>query len=217
VDKGESRKMLEELSADYTGLVRTLLRSQIDLDIIDEEALLTCEIRGGALRVADEAFRVIVLPPMDTMSLGVAKRLAEFVKSGGFAVFTGELPRRAESVKNSDAMRAELKAVERGKDGVRLSSIETAPEVVKSLIHPDFRLKSLDPDILYTHRWKDGRDLYFIINNGDMPAKLEPTLSVSGPYEIYRPLTGEIEKTEQLQVLDIDGYEGIFVVGGRRE
>jgi len=214
VDKGESRKALKELSAGYAGLVRTLLRGQVDLDIIDEEAFLTGEIREGTLCVADEAFRVIVIPPMDVMSLSIAKRLAEFIKSGGFAVFTGAFPHMAESVKYSDAMREALKAVKQDEDRVKLTNINAAPEVIKALIPPDFQIKSLNPDILYTHRRKDGRDLYFIINNNDIPAKFEPVLSVSGPYEIYRPLTGNIEKTEQLQVVDIDGYEGIFVIGG---
>lgn len=199
----------------YHDLVRTLLRHQVDLDIVDEEAVLTGDLRDGALHVADEAFRVIVIPPMDTMSLEVARRLTAFVKAGGSVVFTADLPRRADSPKNTAALQAELQALVKVQAKVRLTDVAGATAVVRALVKPDLKLKAENPDILYTHRRKDGRDLYFIINCGENAVTVEPELGVPGPYDLYRPLTGAVEKRAGVTALKLDGYEGVFMVSAR--
>jgi len=196
----------------YHDLVRTLLRHQVDLDIVDEEAVLTGDLRDGALRVADEAFRVIVIPPMDTMSLDMARRLTAFVKAGGSVVFTADLPHRADSLKHTPALQAELQALVKVQAKVRQTDVVGATAVVRALVKPDLRLKAENPDILYTHRRKDGRDLYFVINCGETPVTIEPELSLSGPWEIFCPLTGDVEKRAGVTSLKLDGYEGVFIV-----
>jgi hypothetical protein len=82
-------------------------------------------------------------------------------------------------------------------------------------VKPDLKLKAENPDILYTHRRKDGRDLYFIINCGENPVTIEPELGVPGPYDLYRPLTGAVEKRAGVTALKLDGYEGVFMVSAR--
>ncbi len=215
LEKKGPYELLQTEKDGYPNLVRTLLRHQVDLDIVDEEAVLTGDLRDGALRVADEAFRVIVIPPMDTMSLDVARRLTAFVKAGGSVVFTADLPHRADSLTNTDALQTELQALVKEQAKVKLTDVAGATAVVRALVKPDLKLKAENPDILYTHRRKDGRDLYFIINCGENPVTIEPELGVPGPYDLYRPLTGAVEKRAGVTALKLDGYEGVFMVSAR--
>ena len=203
---------LTRVSAIYPDMVRMLLRQQIDLDIIDEEAIVEGKLVDGALTVADERYRAIVLPPLLALGLETAKALAAFARAGGLLVSTGSLPVMAESAANSVALRHEFEALF-GEGGC--ASIVAQDDLVQFLhVHmpPDFALAEPNPDMLYTHRQLEQRDLYFIANNSPEPATIRPALRVPGPYQLYRPLSGAVEPAGAPLCLELAGYEGVFVV-----
>jgi hypothetical protein len=72
------------------------------------------------------------------------------------------------------------------------ASLAELPSLIKSLCQPDLSLETPDPDILYTHRRLEGRELYFIVNCSLQPRTVRPLLCTPGPFEIYDPETGEI-------------------------
>jgi hypothetical protein len=208
---------LREINAAYPALVRTLLRSQIDLDIIDEEAIVSGHIDNGVLRVADEGYRAIVLPPLHALGLDTANALAAFARSGGLLVSSGALPELAESASRSAALRRTMSAL----FGAQGAAHQVEANAVASFLRahlgagPDLVLDTPDPNILYTHRRLEDRDLCFIINNAPTPVTLRPALRVPGPYTLYRPLTGSTESAGMPLVLTLAEYEGVFVVADR--
>jgi hypothetical protein len=200
------------LSRDYPALVRALLSHQIDLDIIDEEAMLTGEMRDGALRVAGEAYRVLVLPPIDTLSLDVVRALTGFCEAGGQVIFTGAPPTMAESAERTPLLRAELADL-LAKDGAcKQVSPDDVADAVRAAWSPDLVLSRTNLRVLYTHRWLEGRHVYFVINNAPDPVALDLTLREPGPYTLYRPQTGVRAPLYAPVSLALDAFEGAFVV-----
>ena len=206
------QERLERVARGYPDLVRALLKQQVDLDIIDEEAIISGQVRGGALCVADERYRAIVLPPLYSLGLETVRALVRFVGAGGVLLSAGPLPVLADSAEGTPVLRQELDKLFGPNGPARLVPLEELPSVLRSRIKADLLLDSPNAEVLYTHRRLEGRDLYFVINNSSLAMTIRPTLRMPGPYTLYRPLTGKVESVGQSLVLEMAGYEGIFVV-----
>jgi hypothetical protein len=203
---------MQQFAREYPDLVRRLLREQIDLDIIDEEGIVEAQLEGGALCIADERYRAVVLPPLCALGQATARKLAAFVNAGGTLVSAGALPELCESAQGSASLERDfLPLFAPGGAAARVTHDAVAP-LLRARLGADLQLDVPNPDILYTHRQLEGRDVYFVINNASTPQTLGVSLRVRGPYTLYRPLTGQITPAEQPLRLALDGYEGVFVV-----
>lgn len=203
---------VRRLDRAYPDLVRELLCHQVDLDIVDEEAIVTAQLRDGALCVAGEAYRAVVLPSVDALSLAAARALAAFCHQGGTLIAVEHLPGLAETAAHTEALRslfAELFA-ERG-PAVLLPADRVVARI-RQVIGPDVALDTPNPDVLYTHRILEGRHLYFVINNAPSAIMLQPTLREPGPYTLYRPLTGLVAPAATPLSLALGECEGLFIV-----
>jgi hypothetical protein len=64
-----------------------------DFDVVDDDSLQRGEFNGGCLRVAGEAYSIIVLPACVVLEEASLKALGRFVDAGGLLVAVGEMPR----------------------------------------------------------------------------------------------------------------------------
>ncbi len=211
----ESRSHWEtEVPGSYGAVVRELLCNQIDVDIIDEAALIKADIQHGALQINNEIFRVIVCPVMDAISLAAAQAIARFVESGGMVISVGDLPILGESEASTPGVRALMASLfaENGK-GHQIS-LEHLVATIREYLPDAIKLRTPNPNVLVTHRFLEGRHVYFLANNNSAPVVLQPALDVPGPYSLYRPLTGEVTVLSMKadMVLELEAFEGVFLV-----
>ncbi|HEX5944177.1 MAG TPA: glycosyl hydrolase, partial [Anaerolineales bacterium] len=80
---------------DFNTLTDLLLRLHYDYDYLDEDVLANAELDGGSVRVHDEAYELIVLPPMAHLKLSTLEKLEKFVSQGGRALGMIFLPDQA--------------------------------------------------------------------------------------------------------------------------
>jgi hypothetical protein len=64
-------------------LTDVLLRRHHDFDYLDEDVLERAEITGGVLRVADEEYELLLIPPMPHIRAATLDVLERFVEEGG--------------------------------------------------------------------------------------------------------------------------------------
>jgi hypothetical protein len=196
----------------YVDGCRTLAQSQIDFDVVDEQAIRDAEMRNGAMRIADEAYGTIVLWDPQALELGAAEALTEFCAAGGILIAVGQRPEMTDSA----ADEAAFDALMDGLFGEGGQAVVLEPDAVVAYIRKrcgaDLELSEPNDRVFYTHRRRNGRDLYFIVNNGAEAVTLRPALRVPGPYRVYRPLTGDIEPPASLAELPLAPYEGVFLV-----
>jgi hypothetical protein len=83
------------IEADFNALTDLLLRLHFDFDYVDEDALADADISGGAVHVGDEAYELLVVPPMTHCRLSTVARLEELIAGGGRALGMVMLPARA--------------------------------------------------------------------------------------------------------------------------
>jgi hypothetical protein len=202
-----------QVAETYPALVQTLLTHQVDVDIIDEEAISAGEMRDGALHAAGEAYRAIILPPLDALALETAQALVQFCQAGGVVFCTGALPRLADSPANRAGLREAL--VDMAATGrAMVVKPEQLVGALRRFVPADLALDGENDQVLYTHRVLEGRGVYFIVNNSPEPTTIRPALRQAGPYHLYLPLTGEVRLVEEPLTLTLGGYEAVFVVCG---
>ena len=210
--RGDESKRLDALGGAYADTVRCLLRNQIDLDIIDEQALTEGVIGAGGLRVADESFRVMVLPGCEAISLAAATALDAFARAGGLVVSVGAPPRLGESAAATPQVKAAMARLFAADGG----GVVVAPDGLVGRLQQAgcavLDLAAPNPHILITQRDLDGRGLGFIVNASSQPQTLRPGVRLRQPLDLYRPKDGSITGFPAGSELVLDGFEGVFLV-----
>ncbi|WP_433375481.1 hypothetical protein ACQPZX_06015 [Actinoplanes sp. CA-142083] len=91
----EAQRVYQELVGDMTWF-RTvpgvLDRLRREADVIDDDSLARASVTDAVVRVADEAYRVVVLPACTVLDARVAERLDAFVTAGGLLIAVGVAP-----------------------------------------------------------------------------------------------------------------------------
>ncbi len=194
----------------YAGIARDLLRAQVDFDIVDEQAIEEALIADGALRVADEAFRIVIVSQTEALGAGTAEKLADFARAGGTVFFAGAPPVRAESAESTQRLLKAIRDLEVS-GRCRTAPLADMPAAARAAGADDLTLEEPDRDILFTHRILDGRDIYFVINNSDNHKRINPRLREPGDYILCRPLTADMKQWPGGEI-EIGAWEGIFLV-----
>jgi hypothetical protein len=85
----------DRIERDFNTLTDLLLRLHYDYDYLDEDMLANAELEGNTIRIKDEAYELVVLPPMAHLKLSTLERLEQFVAQGGRVLGMIFLPSRA--------------------------------------------------------------------------------------------------------------------------
>src|SRR5688572_10852056 len=80
---------------DFNVLTDLLLRLHYDFDYLDEDMLANAELQANTIRIRDEAYELLVLPPMTHLKLGTLEYLEKFTAQGGRVLGMIFLPSQA--------------------------------------------------------------------------------------------------------------------------
>ncbi len=194
-----------------------LFRTRRDFDIIDASALAEARPDGEAIRLGSERYRILILPAVDVLPLPALQRARDLVRIGGVVIAIGEIPLNtpggfpdpeARAI-TKDLFGEKILSPERDAGRILIHRRETEgagvylplrsgwllPAVLDRMLEPDLKAPVNSP-LRYTHRKKNGRDVYFIINDsGDSCAETVFTRG-EGPAERWDPATGEVSPIE---------------------
>jgi len=171
-----------------------------DYDVITEEALLSrVSVEDGWLVLPEGLrYRMLALPPHESVSLPVLRRVAELVRSG--ATLIGPRPRRCGSLTGYPACDAEVAGItgalwggEIGRGRV-LTGVTAREALTAAGIPPDFETRRSSPaaDVHYIHRRVGEADIYFVANRSVQPETIDCTFRVDGKApELWHPVSGE--------------------------
>jgi hypothetical protein len=204
--------VVDELNATYGEIIDTLPAHLWDLDIADEHYLTEATIADTRLHLADEAFKVLILPPMTTIRLSAARRARQFSEAGGIVIAVGRLPFDSmEGGRDDPALRREWEAlfgtavVERarsgslpadpiqqttgsGGKGVWVADVPGLLAFLEQNVERDVRVVQGDVDHLFAlHRVKDNCPVYWFVNDRDAARQVIVDVAASGYPQIWDP------------------------------
>ena len=176
-----------------TGIRQPALPLGYDFDYINAEVLLgRATVVDGRLTLPDGmSYRMLVLPPGETMRPELLRKIAAFVDAG-LPVF-GPLPTRSPSLQDYPAADAEIRRIAATLAGRVPHGDDLAPSVK---VEPD--IAGLPGEhVLFTHRHSADADIYFLSNQTNGPMTFTPTFrTAGGACELWHPVTGAIERVD---------------------
>ncbi len=216
---------------DFNYLTDTLLRLHYDFDYTDEDILSEAKVRDGKLKIANEEFELLILPPLTHIKASAFKKIEEFVNSGGKVIADTLIPTsflEDEDLKANEKISKlfgqdpnllinDFKKVAefdithknsigdiyviKGKGLYVERNKAKLNEIILQCINPDVTITN--EDVFYLHKQKDGYDIYFITNVlQEDKGEVNITFEKVGIPEIWNPNTGEIEKINVYQIKD---------------
>lgn len=217
-----------------TGILDPPVPRGYDFDFVNAEVIQKrLSVRDGLLTLPEGVqYRLLVLPPLDTMRPELLAKIGELVRAG--AVIVGPPPRRSPSLAGYPGADAGVKRradeIWGAGDGVQatgrhhgkgrvfhgvplaevLSRLDAAPDVVCA-----------DPSMLWTHRRGKDLDVYFLSNQSDQAREPEVAFRVGARIpEFWCPVTGEIRRIARFRTagdfthvkVPLGGHASLFVV-----
>ena len=219
------------IELDFNYLTDSLLRLHFDFDITDEDILSEAIVKNGKIKIRDEDFELLILPPLTHIKASAFDKIKEFVDNGGKVIADTLIPIELLESKSNDDIKKLTKFF--GKDpelilkrfsnnsvfeithkeskgdiflieGNGLNKAQRRDrlnDVILKCIKPDVTINN--EDIFYLHRQKDGYDLYFITNVlQENKGEVEVTFEKIGVPEIWNPNSGEIEPLNVYKIKD---------------
>jgi hypothetical protein len=189
------------------------LPSGYDYDYINAEILLTrAAVKNGRLTLPHgQSYRVLVLPPCETMTPRLLKKLESFARQG--LAIVGDPPKRSPSLAGYPTCDEEVRAIaakmwdalpnvsritSSGNVGVHVDRGDSLAAALA--LPPD--ISSIPASVLWTHRTAPGLDIYFVSNQTEKPLDVSPEFRVTGRQpEIWDAMTGTVRETALFEAL----------------
>ncbi|RPH35095.1 hypothetical protein EHM92_06805, partial [bacterium] len=210
------------IEGDFNFLTDALLRLHYDFDFADEDTLAAAALEKGMIKIRDEQFSVLILPPVTHLKRQTFEMIQRFVKQGGTVIADTLLPYEFLESEQDGAVKQvsklfgadPLKVLEEFNNGgsskVKVLRKEGKGKVYffkgKGLSHGGKKElqrvleASLKPDVtlssedvFYLHRRKDGYDIYFLVNTSqEVRNGVKVTFEQAGRPELWDANTGAI-------------------------
>jgi len=239
---GKPTSVAETISSCYHDSIRNLLKKQLDLDVIDECYLLESDVEDGKINVSNEAYSVLILPPLTTIRRDTISKIRSFYEAGGKIIGMKFLPQGSlEQGRNDPKVIQEVKDIfgldpskvaetnedyilrinKRGGKAYFIRDEKVLPELVCECINRDIIITKGDPsEIYYLHRQKEGKDIYFVVNALGKERTCKISFRSTGIPEIWDPETGQIYALDNFTLnenrtqlnLSFTSYQSYFVV-----
>ena len=162
----------------FHDIVTRLEDAQADFDLLPEAA--EARVRNGQLEVGSQRYRVVIVPPLGTLGLETARRLAAFARSGGTVIAWKPLPAAV-----ADALPP---------PGPRFRLLESSAQLIDTLIRTPFStVREPGPPALRVLPLERGEDHVFLLfNESDRRISVAPPFRLIGQPELWNPDDGSM-------------------------
>lgn len=160
----ETNRVGEVIEEDFRYLTDMLLRLHYDFDYVDEDVLADAQVEDGKIRIGDEAFEVLILPPVTHIKASSYEKIQQFLEEGGSVIADAFVP---------------VGLLEEGQNG-SVSNLDNflgldGPGILK-------KFKSHEEEPFDVHHVSDQGNFYFLRGEGLYSRKIKAEkLSHGGP------------------------------------
>lgn len=173
----------------FLALCRSLLTHGIEFDVVDEAGIAEARIEKGTLRIGRQAYRALVLPPMDTAHKRTMEVLDRFSEAGGIVLAHALAPLYSADAPEDDAPIAELCRKIIGRNAAMASGTAAAEELTSRQISSS----TLVPDSPHVLRGRltTGRSVvYFLVNVSSQRYEGVGKFAATGEATVHDPVSG---------------------------
>lgn len=198
---GHAAETLDAAEAEAFDLGRELFRAGMDFDFIDFESIERAVVGEGELRVAGEAYRVLVLPYLSAVRFSTLEKARLFVEAGGLVIFTGCLPVASDRAGADDpALDALVLGLLEGEypgGGGAVFIRDDFAEVRDAVVrHAGLDFDAGGAGFQVLHRRSHAEDLYFVFNPSKKIVRARVGFRAGGCVSLLNGWTGEVRPAD---------------------
>jgi hypothetical protein len=212
---GQTTKV-KEIETRYGMLLRDLMDTQWDFDLIDDRGLWACMVTGDKeIFAGHEKYKTLVVFDVGYFEPETGACVEKIIQEGGKVIVVCTSPNSLSPV------------FEKYKSGIMIAdNWSKVPGLLESSTEKDFRLKEDNRNIWYQHKRNADHDIYFIYNrslegqkicieiNADgRLIKMDPLTGKTGELGIAKPVNLKVPPRRGLFVVRIPGTAGITGIG----
>jgi hypothetical protein len=183
-----------------------LWENQLDFLRVDDRFILEAEIKNGCLTNGYASFKAVILPNVEIMSLKTLKKLDEFKEAGGKVYFVDALPTladRFEDIEDFGALAGKFEKI----------SFTSAMKDIKENFSYNLKLSRPSTTVSISKYRLDGDEAYWFLNDGSVARKHKLSYDEAKGFEVYDPLTGEIEYVEGSELtVNVNQYCALIII-----
>lgn len=210
----------EAWAAPYNPAVPPYIRGGYNFDGCNSDVLLNrLTVKDGKLVLPDGMkYRVLVVPPVETMTPRVLRKIKELADQGATIIADAKPPVKSPSLADFGAGDETIKTLA-AELWPKLITGKTAPQLLGERgIKPDFSAKPL---LRYIHRTTADTDLYFVANPKSAAVDAVADFRITGKQpELWWPDTGRTELAKDYEIKDgitrvplrLDPSGSVFVI-----
>ncbi|NQT16634.1 MAG: hypothetical protein HQ582_28000 [Planctomycetes bacterium] len=182
----------------------TLWSNQRDFDCLSEQLLEQAKIDNGRLLLADERFRVLVLPEMRMLTPASLQKVRDFLQSGGTVAFVGSLPRQTPSRGDDAQITQEVNKLlaEFPQNTIHLADGAPRSELIAWInerVPPKIVWKG-PSTVRVLRREEPDRMILLVANPSSKDTDGILTVPMAGEVSVWNPETGEIQTIDMVSV-----------------
>jgi hypothetical protein len=198
----------------FTMTHRALFETGRDYCFVDTRGLLESKVVGDRLIHGELAWKVVILPGVETLPQQAWEILDAFQRAGGVLIAVGPRPKNTDTSFPSPAVQALDRDWfgEQGR-GLALPAGQEAllPAVLDNILERDL---SWSPDgaLKVTHRRVEEHDVWLVINDSPEPYHGTLTVCGDGRGELWEPASGAIRPVVGAEAtVEIGGYGAVIL------
>ena len=198
----------------YTMTHQALFETGRDYCFVDPKGLLEAQVEGDRLTHGELAWKVVILPGVETLPAEAWDKLDTFQKAGGTLIAVGPRPQNTDLEFPSPAVQS-LDAAWFGQQGRGLAlgpgQEALLPAVLDSVLERDV---SWSPEgaLKVTHRIVADHDVWLVINDSPDPWRGTLTVCGEGRGEVWTPDDGAMKPVAGNQVAAELGSYGAVIL-----
>ncbi len=196
----------------FWALQLQLARRHWDYHIVDREYLSAAAIGNGELRLGDERFHVVIVPPMTDMDPRSEERLEQFAQSGGTVVRLGkDIPVREHKPFMDHLDYTEQIQVPAGIQ----QDLEPLFAILNRKAPPQVEFLGNGDHLFFSHRNLPGIDWYWFVNDSPQSREVRVRFPLRGVFEKWNAETGvktPLAVTDSSVALRFEPWDAYFVV-----
>jgi hypothetical protein len=165
-----------------------LVRKQIDFDLLDFTALAEATLEDGRIKLAQEEYEVLIVPPTPFARPREVRRLTEVVRSGAHVTLF---------YKSMEPLPQNVPDILKGANFVPGDQLTPFVDVVRRQLDDDITINGGgSDDIMAYRREKDGRKITFLLNRSEKHRKVMAMVKDYPDAAIFDPETGSYTRIE---------------------
>jgi len=185
---------LKARQAIWDNIENTLLANDMEYLIVHPDAVKESNIQQGKMLVGDSAFKYLIMPQMEILSLSEIEKIKAFEEQGGVVLWVNNTPKYAQKAQNDER----ISLISQQWQSINYADL---PKLINAP-HP----KTFDLNIAATGQTSIGRFtqgksiIYYVVNREgrdiNIAISLPDNVNQDNSFQVMDPTTGEVWAAE---------------------